>query len=111
MTDPALLAACLDSLKDPFVFVDDAHVIRYLNAAAIAHHEGGADLLGASIFDCHNERSGEVIREVFAALQAGEEERLITDTKKHRVWMRAVRDRAGRLIGYYERYAPPGSRQ
>ena len=107
MADPALLAAFLDSLKDPFVFVDDTHVIRYLNAAAIAHHEGGAELLGTSIFDCHNERSGEVIREVFAALQAGEEERLITDDAERRIFMRAVRAPDGRLLGYTERYEPP----
>jgi hypothetical protein len=33
--------------------------------------------------------------------------RLITDSPKHRIYMRAVRDADGKLIGYYERYEPP----
>jgi hypothetical protein len=37
-------------------------------------------------------------------MHAGEEERLITDNKKHRIYMRAVRDQDGRVLGYYERY-------
>jgi hypothetical protein len=45
--------------------------------------------------------------EILAAMQGGEEERLITDNEKHRIYMRAVRDTAGRLLGYYERYEPP----
>ena len=42
--------------------------------------------------------------EVLAALQAGEEERLILDDERKRIYMRAVRDEAGEVIGYYERY-------
>jgi len=97
----------LDSLKDPFLFVDTDHVVRYLNRAAEGHYSQGAALLETSIFDCHSEPSNVVIRQVFAAMQAGEEERLITDDDKHRIYMRAVRDEAGALIGYYERYEPP----
>ncbi len=37
MIDASLMAALLDSLKDPVVFVDTKHVIRYLNKAAVAH--------------------------------------------------------------------------
>jgi PAS domain-containing protein len=36
MTDPTLLAAILDSLKDPILFADTDHIIRYMNKAAIA---------------------------------------------------------------------------
>ena len=32
---------------------------------------------------------------------------MITDSPKHRVYMRAVRDEDGKVIGYYERYDPP----
>ena len=105
--DLELLDAFLDSLRHPFLFVDTEHVIRRMNRAAIAHYKEGEALLGRSIFDCHNETSCHMIREVFAAMEAGEDERLITDNRKHRIFMRAVRDRAGRLIGYYERYEPP----
>ena len=105
--DLELLEAFLDSLHDPFLFVDTDHVIRRMNRVAIAHYKEGESLIGRSIFDCHNERSCRVIREVFAAMQDGEEERPIADNRRHRIFMRAVRDRAGCLIGYYERYEPP----
>jgi DUF438 domain-containing protein len=107
MPDTALLAALLDSMKDPVLFVDTDHITRYMNQAAIAHYEEGTALIGRSVLDCHNAESQRVIHEVFAALQAGEDERLITDNAEHRVYMRAVRDPDGKLIGYYERFEPP----
>jgi PAS domain-containing protein len=98
----------LESLKDPVCFTDTDHVIRYLNQAAVAHYEQGAALLGTSLFDCHNDESNDMIRDIFSRMQAGEcEEQLITDNEKHRIFMKAVRDDAGALIGYYERYEPP----
>ncbi|MFH1864627.1 MAG: hypothetical protein ABIK85_01965 [Candidatus Eisenbacteria bacterium] len=42
--------------------------------------------------------------EVLAALQAGEEERIILTGDEKRIYMRAVRDESGELVGYYERY-------
>ena len=107
MIDTPLMAAILNSLKDPLAFVDTQHIIRYMNPAAIQHYEEGVNLLNTSVFDCHNEQSNEVIRTVFDAFQSGDEERLITDDEKHRIYMRAVRDAQGHLLGYYERYEPP----
>ena len=107
MIDPALMLAILDSLKDPLLFADTEHTIRYMNKAAVAHYSQGEGLLGRSLFDCHNERSQRQIVEILAALQAGEEERLIVDDEKHRITMRAVRGAAGEVLGYYERYEPP----
>jgi DUF438 domain-containing protein len=104
--EPTVLSALLDSLRDPVVFVDTTHTVRYINKAAERHYEEGRTLLGRSIMACHNAASNAVIREVFAALQAGEDERLITDSPKHRIYMRAVRDADGALMGYYERYEP-----
>jgi DUF438 domain-containing protein len=109
MAAAELLSAILDSVKDPVLFADTGHTTRYMNKAAIAHYKEGTALIGRSLFDCHNERSQAVMREVLIALQSGEEERLITDNAKHRIYMRAVRDDEGRLLGYYERYEPPRS--
>jgi DUF438 domain-containing protein len=108
MVDGAVMTAILDSLKDPVMFVDTDHVIRYMNKAAILHFDDGEALIGRSLLDCHNERSCAVIKDTLDALRGGEEERLISDTKEHRIYMRGVRDTAGEVIGYYERYAPPG---
>lgn len=107
--DASTLALFLDSLKDPFLFVDTEHVIRYMNKKAAEHYEkwGGVAILGNSIFDCHNEDSCRMMLEVFEALKSGEEERMISENEKRRIFMRSVRDASGELLGYYERYERP----
>ena len=110
VTSEELRSNILDSLKDPVLVADTDHVIVYMNAAAREHYSEGETLLGRSLMDCHNERSRETMREVLAALQAGEDERLITDNEKHRIFMRAVRNEHGVVVGYYERYEPPAVR-
>ncbi len=106
MADSLLTAALLDSLKGPVLFADTQHVIRYMNKAAVGHFDDGAALLGHSLLDCHNEDSRRKIIEISAAMQAGEDERLISDDDQQRIYMRAVRDADGKLLGYYERYEP-----
>ena len=107
MIDATLMAALLDSLRDPLLFADTDHVIRYMNTSAIEHYDEGKSLIGRSVLDCHNEQSQETIVEVLTAMHIGEEERLITDSEEQRIYMRAVRDADGQLLGYYERYEPP----
>ena len=105
-----ILSLLLDSWNKPVVFVDTDHRRQYMNGPARRHYSKWGDVIGKSIFDCHNELSGETIREVFARFAEGEREVMITDSPKHRVYMRAVRDEKGEVVGYYERYDPP-SRQ
>jgi PAS domain-containing protein len=107
MVDATLMAAILDSLKDPILLADTEHVTRYMNKAAIAYYSEGASLIGRSLLDCHNEQSQQMMIEILTAMYQGEEERLITDNEKHRIYMRAVRDADGQVLGYYERYEPP----
>jgi len=106
MVDAALLAAILDSLKDPVLVADTSHVTCYMNRAAIAHYEQGAGLLGRSLLECHNAQSQQMMFEILAAMHQGLEERLITDNERVRIFMRAVRGPEGELLGYYERYEP-----
>ncbi len=101
---PELLRAFLDSLPDPYVFVDTNHVIRFLNRRAQRLYKAGSKLLNRSLLDCHNEKSRQIIRATLEALEAGEEERLIHALPRKRLYMRAVRDNDGRLLGYYERF-------
>ena len=108
MIDATLMAAILESLKDPLLFADTAHTIRYMNRAATAYYEEGESLMGRSLLDCHNAQSRAMILEILDAMHhTGLEERLITDNAQHRIYMRAVRDAEGRVLGYYERYEPP----
>ena len=108
MRSASLLAAILDSQRDPILFADTEHVTRYMNQAAVAHYaEDGEDLIGRSLLDCHNERSRQMMVEILAEMHEGLEERLITDNEKYRIYMRVVRDANGQVLGYYERYEPP----
>ena len=109
MIDVSLMSAILDSLKDPILFADTDHITRYMNKAAIAHYDEGRDLLNRSLLDCHNKESQEIMFETLDAMYKGEEERLITDNDKHRIYMRVVRDENGSVLGYYERYEPPST--
>ncbi len=105
-----LHAHFLNSLAHPFVFCDLDHVIRYMNRAGIAHYakRGGEALLGSSVLDCHAPGSREQILEIFVRMrEEGLDEELITDNERWRIYMRAVRDEQGALLGYYERYEPP----
>jgi len=102
-----LMTSIQDSMKNPVLVADTNHKVIYLNKPAASHYSQGTALLGTSLLDCHNETSQQMMLEVLDALEAGEDERMITDNRKHRIYMRAVRDAQGVLIGYYERYEPP----
>jgi len=104
-----LLAHILDSYPYPVVFADAEHVIRYLNKAADAwyHHERGYDnLMGKSLFDCHNARSKEKIISGVGKLKNREKDEIFlgVDAKKRRVYIQPVRDEKGEFIGYIERF-------
>jgi len=107
MDQPELLELIMDSLKHHFVFVDTEHVIRYMNKAAVERYKGSAAKVGGSIFACHKEESKQIILDVVEAFEEGEDEKMIFNSEDHRTFMRAVRDRDGNLIGYYERFEPP----
>jgi DUF438 domain-containing protein len=103
MIDATLLAAILNSLAQPILIADTGHITRYMNKAAIAHYEGGASLIGRSVLECHNLESQRKMVEILAAFQAGQNECLSGDNEKRRLFMVAVRDAEGNLLGYYER--------
>jgi len=97
----------MDSLKDPFLFADNNHIIRYMNQPAKTYYSLGEKLIGRSLLDCHNRDSQLLILGIHQKMGEGLDEELITDNEHHRIYMRAVRDRSGNLLGYYERYEPP----
>ena len=107
MEQQELMTLLLDSWNESVVFVDTNHIIQYINAPARMHYAKWGNIIGKSIFNCHNSDSCQIIRDCFTRLQNGEEEILFADNEKHRVYMRAVRDNKSKLVGYYERYEPP----
>ena len=105
--DKTFYELLLNSIKDPILFADTGHVVKYMNIAAYNHYEEGEGLLQSNLLDCHNEESQKIMIEILTEMQNGLEEKLITDNEKHRIFMRSVRDKNGVLLGYFERYEPP----
>lgn len=105
--DKTFLLSLLNSIKDPILFADTNHIVQYMNKAAIEHFEDGEKLLQSNLLKCHNEVSQKMMIDIFSEMKNGLEEKMITDNEKYRIFMRAVRDEKGNLLGYFERYEPP----
>lgn len=90
----------------PIVLCDLQHVIIYMNPAAKARYKG--DLTGKSIFDCHPPKANEMIVRVvewFAADKPHNKVYTFRNDKENKdVYMIALRDDSGELIGYYEKH-------
>ncbi|MCM1113522.1 MAG: PAS domain-containing protein [Muribaculum sp.] len=86
------------------------HEIIYMNPAAVEryHKRGGAKLVGQNLLDCHNGESGERIKQVAAWFaESVEHNRVYTsynEKENKDVYMVALRDEDGALIGYYEKH-------
>jgi len=97
----------LNSIKEPILVADTKHIVQYMNNAAIKHYEEDDELMCSNLLLCHNEESQKMMIDILAKMQDGLEEEQITDNEKYRIFMRAVRNEKGELIGYFERYEPP----
>lgn len=100
----------VDQDTSAVVICDTNHKIVYMNPAACQRYApfGGAGLLGKSLLDCHNGRSGEIIERVlhwFQSSPANNRVHTFFNEKENKdVYMIALRDAAGVLIGYYEQH-------
>ena len=69
---------------------------------------GGADLVGKSLMDCHNEKSREAIEKVVEWFKESVENNIIytfyNEKQNKDVYMVELRDDTGELIGYYEKH-------
>ena len=107
MIDSDFFRNLLNSFKNPVLFADTGHIVRYANKAATKFYPDGNKLIGRSLFACHNQHSQQQMSDILQQMQQGVAEVLITDNQKRRIYMRAVRNAEGQLIGYYERFEPP----
>ena len=100
--------ALLDTVRNPIVFVDNEHIIRYLNKSAKNRYyekRGYSDLIGKSLFDCHNKDSEKLTKEIHARLLDGEDEVFLkVSDDNEAITVVSVRDSDGSMIGYYERF-------
>lgn len=97
----------IDQDRAAVVICDLSHTIIYMNPAAERYKKHG-ELLGKSLLSCHNEHSDELIKRVaawFAENKSHNKVHTFYNEKENRdVYMVALRDESGRLIGYYEKH-------
>ena len=100
------LLESFDSIPMPIVFVDNDHIIRYLNAKAEVRYyqeRGYSDLIGKPLLNCHNDESQRKIIKLYERLAQGEDEISWEDPRKlERFTLVAVRDDHHQIVGYYE---------
>lgn len=87
------------------------HEIIYMNPTAIERYAkwGGEALLGKSLLDCHGPGSGEAIQKIVDWFRKSRQNNVIytsyNEKENKDVYMVALRDGDGGLIGYYEKHA------
>lgn len=96
----------LDADAAPVVICDLEHTVVYMNPASIARYH--IDLTGKSLKACHNAESGAKIGRVVAWFAESKYNNIVytsrNDKENKDVYMVALRDEGGTLIGYYEKH-------
>ena len=101
-----LFKSILEQDTAPIVVCDLAHIIVYMNPSAIERYH--KNLTGKSIKDCHPPKAKEMIDKVVAWFMESKDNNIIytyrNDEENKDVYMVALRDDDGKLIGYYEKH-------
>ena len=104
------LKSIIDQDEAAVVICDLEHLIVYMNPSAKKRYQssGGEALIGKSLFDCHNQKSNETIVKVvdwFKKSKSNNKVHTFYNVKENKdVYMVALRDSEGELIGYYEKH-------
>ena len=100
----------LEADRAAVVICDLEHTIIYMNPVAIERYAkcGGKDLMGKSLLNCHNEKSCEMIQKVVEWFKASKDNNIVytffNQKENKDVYMVALRNEEGDLIGYYEKH-------
>ena len=101
-----LFKSILEQDRAPIVVCDLNHTIVYMNSVAIKRYH--KDLTGQSLKKCHNEKSNEIIDEVVEWFKRSVDNNIVytynNEKENKDVYMVALRDENGELIGYYEKH-------
>ena len=102
----AYFKSVLEQDPVPVVLCDLAHTVVYMNPAAVARYK--VDLTGRSIKVCHPPQANEKIDRVVAWFKKSKDNNSVYTFRNNEedkdVYMIALRDDAGTLIGYYEKH-------
>lgn len=97
----------IDADKAPVVICDLEHTVLYMNPSAVVHAK--TDITGKNIKSCHNADSCEKIDRVVDWFKKSKDNNTVYISHKEKdnrdVYMVALRDEKGELIGYYEKHA------
>ncbi|MCQ2448666.1 MAG: PAS domain-containing protein [Clostridia bacterium] len=100
----------LEQDRAPIVLCDLAHTIIYMNPAAVRQYakRGGAALMGQNLMNCHSPKSAEIIERAVRWFSDDTAHNIVyefrNDEENKDVYMVALRDEDGVLIGYYEKH-------
>lgn len=96
----------LEQDKAPIVVCDTQSTVVYMNPAAIARYR--RDLTGRSVKDCHPAEANQKIDRVLSWFAESRDHNMVytyrNDEENKDVYMVALRDGDGVLIGYYEKH-------
>lgn len=103
-----VMKAIIDAYPYEVVFVDRAHIVQWMNKTAAKRYTGRVTI-GASLFNCHNERAKVKIEEFLRRADAGEGEmfQVLNGKTGEREFFVPVRNEEGEVIGYFERHEAP----
>ena len=101
-----LLKSVLNQDTAPVVICDMEDTVVYMNPSAVEHYH--KDLTGRSIKDCHPSSANEMIDKVVGWFRKSRDNNIIhtyySERENKDVYMVALRDDDGTLIGYYEKH-------
>ena len=101
-----LFKSVLEQDKAPIVICNMESTVIYMNSAAIARYK--IDLTGRSVKVCHPASANEKIDRVLEWFGKSRENNIVytfrNDEENKDVYMVALRDDKGALIGYYEKH-------
>ena len=101
-----LFKSIIETDRAAVVVCDVNHTIVYMNNVAKKTYR--KDLTGCSLLNCHNEKSNEIIIKIVDWFKKSVENNMIYTYKNVKqnkdVYMVALRDDGGNLIGYYEKH-------
>ena len=102
----ALFRSILEQDTAPVVVCDLQSTVVYMNPAAIQRYH--ADLTGKNVKSCHPAAANEKIDRVLGWFSASRDHNIVytfrNDVENKDVYMVALRDADGALIGYYEKH-------
>ena len=103
-----IFKSVLDEDRNPIVICNLDNIIVYMNPSACKSYSKGSSLLGENILDCHNSKSKMLIKIVLDWFKKDSSNNRIFmyyDEKHNKdLYMVALRDENGDLIGYYEKH-------